>query len=202
MLLFMGYLLLTNHEEKEQFLIEDNASPIESMTNLTVLESESNSEVTIGLLYVDVKGEVSHPGVYQLEHGARLNDAIQMAGGFTNEADETQLNLALLLTDQMMVIVPNRLAEDSANVNNQYFNFIETVAEKNNVESIENTKININSADSQELSTLPGIGEKKAQAIIQYREENGSFHTTEEIKNVSGIGEKTFAQIAELIKVE
>ena len=166
---------------------------------LLTMSTTDSTEITTQemIIYVDIKGEVRDPGVYQLSNGARVMDAIESAGGLTNEADEDQLNLALLLSDQMVIVVPNinqTLEEEFSMVN--YF-AIETDEDPHN-----ELKININVADVAELTLLPGIGEKKAQAIIDYREEYGSYQTIEDLMNVSGIGQKTFDKLSSMISIQ
>lgn len=164
----------------------------DSFLDGTVQESEAEAisadektkEVAAQVLYVDVKGAVQQPGVYQVSPGMRILDAIDLAGGFLVSADQSQINLALKLEDQMIVYIPQ--------VGEEIKEFMQQPTLGGTETEKEGGKININTADSTQLQTLNGIGEKKAELIIQYREENGSFQTIEELKNVSGIGEKTF----------
>lgn len=191
------YSLFQNQPETVSFLSESG----ESITDeaLLTMSTTDTTEITTQemIIYVDVKGEVRDPGVYQLSNGARVMDAIESAGGLTNEADEDQLNLALLLSDQMVIVVPNinqTLVEEFSMVN--YF------ANEKDENPHNELKININVADVAELTLLPGIGEKKAQAIIDYREEYGSYQTIEDLMNVSGIGQKTFDKLSSMISVQ
>ncbi|OFK58507.1 hypothetical protein HMPREF2811_05630 [Globicatella sp. HMSC072A10] len=191
------YFLFQNQPETVSFLSESG----ETITDETLLtmSTTDTTEITTQemIIYVDVKGEVRNPGVYQLSNGARVMDAIESAGGLTNEADEDQLNLALLLSDQMVIVVPNinqTLVEEFSMVNH----FANEIDEDPHNE----LKININVADVAELTLLPGIGEKKAQAIIDYREEYGSYQTIEDLMNVSGIGQKTFDKLSSMISVQ
>lgn len=191
------YSLFQNQPETVSFLSESG----ESITDeaLLTMSTTDTTEITTQemIIYVDVKGEVRDPGVYQLSNGARVMDAIESAGGLTNEADEDQLNLALLLSDQMVIVVPNinqTLVEEFSMVN--YF------ANEIDEDPHNELKININVADVAELTLLPGIGEKKAQAIIDYREEYGSYQTIEDLMNVSGIGQKTFDKLSSMISVQ
>lgn len=157
----------------------------------TNLEEENLTEETskAPIIYVDIKGAVKYPGVYQLEAGSRVIDIIEVAGGLLNEADETNLNQAMLLTDQMMIYVPI----EGEQVNQD----IPTLFDESQVH-----KININTADVGQLVSLPGIGVKKAEAIIQYRKDNGSFQTIEDLKEVSGIGDKIFEQLKEQVSIQ
>ncbi len=136
-------------------------------------------------ILVYVCGAVENPGVVALEQDARVVDAIELAGGMTAEADETDVNLAARLTDGEKIYIP-------------------TVAEAaiRKAEEEKKTLININTADITELCTLSGIGESKAEEIIRYREENGFFRTKEELMKVPGIKENLFQKIVEKITVE
>lgn len=189
-----GYFLIEHLTYNDISLMTANSElvtpPEESKLSLL---SETTVDITIEtvLIYVDVKGEVNAPGVYELQSGTRIIDAIELAGGVTDLANTDQVNFAMLLSDQMMIYVPSRneVAENSA------LNVAIDV-------SPHQDKVNINRADVTLLKTLPGIGDKKAQDIINYREANGSFETVESLKNVKGIGEKTFEQLVDLITVQ
>ena len=132
--------------------------------------------------YVDIKGEVLRPGVYEFSCESRMQEVIKKAGGFTEEADETKINLAQKITDQMQIIVPNVNSEKGSSTNT----------------SVSNSKqgtININTATLEELQTIKGIGKKKAEAILQYRKEHGAFRTKEDLLQVKGIGKKALEAI-------
>ncbi|TFB24867.1 hypothetical protein E3U55_00300 [Filobacillus milosensis] len=137
------------------------------------------------IVYVDVKGEVKKPGVYKMTEGKRVIDLINKAGGFLDEADQTRVNLAMLLRDEMVIHVP-KLSELNKND-------ITTEASDG--------KIRINIASKEDLMKIPGIGEQKALTIIEYREREGLFRTVEDLLNISGIGEKTLEKISEYIIV-
>lgn len=161
------------------------------------VDKESTPEENVEqLIYAEIKGEVNQPGVYQLNDGDRVINLIEQAGGLTNLAATDAINQAMIVTDQMSVIVPNIEEWEKNVVTNEAAVPTETGSEITDV-----TTININTADSMALQTLPGIGPKKAEAIILYREEQGSFQQVEEIMNISGIGEKTFEKLAPYIRV-
>ncbi len=145
-------------------------------------------------VYVDVKGEVVKPGLYEVRQGDRLKFVIDRAGGFTEEADEKVINLAVKVIDEMMVYVP-KVGEVEAHPE---LLASSPTSEMNNA----NSKLNINTATQQEFETLPGIGPAKAGTFVQYREENGPFASIEDIQNISGIGEKTFEKLKEHIFVQ
>ena len=143
--------------------------------------------------YVDIKGEVLHPGVYEFSCESRVQEVIKKAGGFTEEADETKINLAQKITDQMQMIVPNVHSKQEGGVT-------EGNSEKGNSSNTtpSNSKqgtVNINTATLEELQTIKGIGKKKAEAILQYRKEHGAFRTKEDLLQVKGIGKKALEAI-------
>lgn len=184
--LFLGFLFLKK-EDKE--VISEEWASFSEIDSIEEVEAEEigDTEEEV-LIYIDVKGEVVKPGVYQIEANKRVIDAVKLAGGETSEANLNHLNLALKLTDQMVVSVPH-MDDEEGDVE------IVTVETEQGTE-----KVNINTADLAQLMTLEGIGPKKAEGIIRYREENGSFKTIEEIKDVSGIGDKTFEKFREKIE--
>ncbi|MDI3480459.1 MAG: competence protein ComEA [Tepidanaerobacteraceae bacterium] len=147
---------------------------------------------------VYVTGAVKNPGVYTLDDGMRVKDAIDLAGGALPEADLLCLNLAQKLHDEDKLYVPKIGETISESEGKQSATGIST---KVGVASLSDGKININTAGITELDTLPGIGPTTAQKIIDYRTQNGPFESIDEIKNVSGIGEKKFDQIKDKIKV-
>lgn len=185
-LVFLGIKILipTKSSEENFFEITD------SFSTTTTLETK---EEVATMIYVDVKGAVYYPGVYQMEKDCRVFEVLEKAGGFTPEADEKVVNQAQILTDQALLYIPKKgeeLKEETVITNNQG---------NTNLDSKE--KVNINTADSQLLQTLPGIGEKKAQAILEYRESQGSFPSIEALMEISGIGVATFEKLKDLIAV-
>ncbi|TWI56377.1 helix-hairpin-helix domain-containing protein [Halalkalibacter nanhaiisediminis] len=154
-------------------------------------ETEEVEEIVEPAFYVvDIKGAVQHPGVYELAQGSRVHEVIKRAGGFLEEADQKQLNLAELLHDEMMIYVPIEGEEvHTTNIN---------TADGGNSDG----RIAINSADAQALEQLPGIGPAKAQAIIAYRDEHGPFKEVDDLLNVSGIGPKSLEQFREMVIIQ
>ena len=143
--------------------------------------------------YVDIKGEVLQPGVYEFSCESRIQEVIKKAGGFTEDADETKINLAQKISDQMQIIVPNLHSKQEGGVT-------EGNSEKGNSSNTtpSNSKqgtVNINTATLEELQTIKGIGKKKAEAILQYRKEHGAFRTKEDLLQVKGIGKKALEAI-------
>lgn len=164
---------------------------IQDIENENFVEMEEKIEIK--MIYVDVGGEVNYPGLYSLPEGSRVNDAIIIAGGTTEKADLSEVNLAYILSDALKITIPKKEVEikkkkaivsKSINISN------------NNSDS---GKVNINTASKEQLKTLSGIGDSTAEKIIKYREENGTFGNTEELKKVSGIGESKYNKIADNI---
>lgn len=157
-----------------------------------VLSEPDKAEVADTQIYVHVCGQVKNPDVYQTEADARVFQVIQLAGGFTAEADEAAINQAQSVYDGQMIYVP-RIGE-SADA---------SLAEQLSGQSgyADNEKVNINTADVEALMSLPGIGEGKAQSILQYRQEHGYFQSIEDIMNVDGIKEGTYTKFKDKITV-
>ena len=166
----------------------------ESVEETTVVETTMLAEKTEvsttkeTVIFVDIKGEVRNPGVYQMKVGDRVKDALEAAGGLTAEADSQKVNLAKRLEDQMVIVVP-KVGEEAE----------EIPAGETRKEATKEGKVNINTATVEELKTLKGVGEKKAEAIIEYRKKNGSFQTKEDLMKVRGIGKKLFESFQERI---
>jgi len=155
-----------------------------------VIETEVETEVGQNKIVVDIKGAVNNPGVYVMEQGDRIVDVIGRADGFQQEANQELINLALLLEDEMMILVPLQGQEG-----------LET-GQLTITSSKGNRKVNINQATEEQLEEIPGIGPVKAAAIISFREEHGAFKSVEDIVQVSGIGQKSIEKIAEYIEVK
>ncbi|XJS11440.1 helix-hairpin-helix domain-containing protein [Aerococcaceae bacterium WGS1372] len=169
----------------------------------TIEESSLIQEVNDApeVIYVDVKGAVNQPNMYSFPIGSRVYDAIEAAGGFTMNAASDTVNQAVLLEDQMLLHiytheeVEARQEQDLLKMDGNHF--IPSAID----DSEDSTFVNINIADEAQLMTLPNIGSKKAEAIIKYRQDYGSFIVIEDIMNVSGIGEKTFEGLKDYINV-
>ena len=173
------------------------ASPTKEKVMVTNAVNTTRVEETTTMMpqncYVDIKGEVLRPGVYEFSCESRIQEVIKKAGGFTEEADETKINLAQIITDQMQIIVPNLHSKQEGGVT-------EGNSEKGNTSNTtpSNSKqgtVNINTATLEELQTIKGIGKKKAEAILQYRKDHGAFRTKEDLLQVKGIGKKALEAI-------
>lgn len=149
----------------------------------------------------DISGAIKNQGVYTLKNGARLNELIEIAGGLTTNAQLKNVNRALILKDQDKIYIPHVGEKFSKTdiVSSEEENST-TSADISNAQS-NSPKININTADSVELQKLNGIGEKKAQQIISYRQKNGQFKQIEDLKQVSGIGDKTFETLKSQLEI-
>lgn len=185
---------------KEEYMTEifeeesnDNMEYTETLEEDTTIINEDS--IDRNKIIVEIKGEVAKPDVYQLEEGSIIKDLIDMAGGVTEEADLSRINRAEELLNHELIIIGNINDETESSVvqNNSTYS-----SNGNNSDKV-STLININTADLEQLKGITGIGNIKAQSIIDYREANGGFKSLEELKNVDGIGDKTFEKIKEQI---
>ncbi|MDO4622208.1 MAG: ComEA family DNA-binding protein [Eubacteriales bacterium] len=154
-----------------------------------------------GTIFVYVCGAVAVPGVYELPEGSRVYEAVAAAGGLLPEADERCLNQAVLLTDGLQITVFTR--EETAGkvpAESMVTGMTGDAAAGGTADS-GTGKVNLNTADKEELMTLPGIGAARAESIIRYRTENGSFSSIEDIQNIEGIKAKAFEKIKDYIEV-
>lgn len=152
--------------------------------------------------YIDIKGSVKKPGVYEFKKNDRVIDAINMAGGLLKNANTSNVNLSQKLTSEMVIYISNNneIKNDNNKINCDTKCKVEVIEVNNCVdENNKKNKININTATVEDFTNLNGIGESKAKSIIQYRETNGDFKSIEDIKNISGIGESLFNKIKDSI---
>lgn len=161
-------------------------------------KEENQEEEKLKKVFVDIKGMVTSPGVYEVDSTSRVNDVINIAGGLLEGADTSYINLAKIVRDEMTIIINSKeeilekYKEEVCVCNCPEINNDACI--ENNT-SIDNEPININTASKEELTKIPGIGESKAESIVKYREENGLFTIVEDIKKVSGIGDSLFEEI-------
>ena len=167
---------------------EEAVEESEAVVTTVLVEKTEESTTLEAVIFVDIKGEVKKPGVYQMKVGDRVKDALDAAGGLTAEADSQKVNLAQRVEDQMVIVVP-KVGEEAEAI----------PAGVTSKEVSKEGKVNINTATVEELKTLKGVGEKKAEAIIEYRKKNGSFKTKEDLMKVRGIGKKLFESFEERI---
>ena len=163
-----------------------------SKDSSTEKEVKKEEPVEQDLITVDVKGAVKSPGIYDLPVGSRVNDAVQKAGGLTEQADSKSLNLAQKVSDEALVYVPTK-GEEAASQQTGSGTASSTSKDK---------KVNLNKASLEELKQVKGLGGKRAQDIIDHRETNGKFKSVEELKKVSGIGAKTIEKLKDYVTVD
>lgn len=180
----------------------------------TVIEKkkETKKQTNKEVYKVDIKGQVINPGIYSLNSNSRVIDVIEKAGGLTENADTSVINLSKKINDEMVIIIYSYDEVKEFGKTKEKEKQVLTECKNNEIYSLENNacieiketttisgKININTATKEELMTLTGIGESKANDIIKYRETNGPFKTIEDLTKVNGIGESTLANIKENI---
>lgn len=192
MCIVIGYYIISKTEKYDY-------SDIEKISNIVEEDQEVDDNIIENKIVIHITGEVEEEGVIELEKGARISDAIEEAGGTTEEADLSNVNLAYSLSDGQKVKIPNINEKDEEII------VVEEKAGDNIIiegNKSKEEKININKAAQTEIETLPGIGPSTALKIITYRNEHGKFKNIEDIKNVSGIGDSKFENIKEYICVE
>lgn len=172
-------------------VIEDNNGINNIIEEKAVEEVEKKEEIAVHII-----GAVKKEGIIYLEKGARIIDAIKKAGGETSKADLSKVNLAYQLQDGQKIYIPSKNDKNSEYI----------IESGGNNENIDNNngkekKVNINTANQNELDSLPGIGPSIAERIIEYRQENGNFSKIEDLQNVKGIGDAKFQDIKEYVTV-
>ena len=192
MLLFIGYYIVskTNNSQYVELETEENKVIENTITNKETFENEEK-------IIIHVTGAVKNKGIVEIKKGLRISDAINAAGGITEEADLSKINLAYAVEDGQKIYVPS--------INDQEMTDIITSDAGENVleySNEKNDKVNINTASQTELETLNGVGPSTALKIINYREECGGFEKIEDITNVPGIGEAKFESMKEHICVK
>lgn len=190
------------YEESQSAIAESNELELVDLTTTTSEESKKS-------IFIDIKGAVKKPGVYETDENSKVIDAITLAGGLKSNADTSNINLSQHLKDEMVIYIftENELKKSEEKIACDTTCKTEVIEVNNCTEktsSVNNEKddklININTASKEELMSLSGIGEAKADAIIAYRNEK-QFATIEDIMEVSGIGESVFATIKDSITV-
>lgn len=194
---------------KNQQIIDEEAALTVSNTGISLIETPLNLENSKVPIYIC--GAVMKPGVYYVASDAIINDVVKLAGGLTRLADDSIINLASTIQPNEKIIIPTQ-GEEIDKSENSYENRerngifpnteIENNSSLNTVSGMQNNIININTATKEQLMTLSGIGEVKAEAIIAYRQESGGFKSTDEMIQVSGIGKKTFEKIKQFITTD
>ena len=189
-IIIAGLLLIGLQQNSQE---KSSVIPVQINASENTENSISQPEIAKNEIVVHIAGAVENPGVYTLTEGQRIEDALQKAG-LTDQADADALNRAALLNDGQKIVVP--FTDEAHTINQQ------EISSENSLSTTEqNHKINLNQATITQLMDLPGIGEVKAGAIIQYRQEHGGFRSVEELLQVSGIGRAIYAQVADSVYV-
>jgi competence protein ComEA len=188
------YEQIFSKDKEESIFVDTNKYRDEEVINYKINSEDNKVLNEEKKIVVDIKGSVKNPKEYELVEGSRVRDLIQAAGGVTEEADENTIHFSKILIDEECVYIYKKGEHENIESITPVGNSVET----NNA----NKKININKASIEELSTLYGIGEVKAKAIIDYREKNGGFKSIEELGNVDGIGSKTVDKLRDKVDIK
>ena len=184
LVLIIGGLFYFNQNKTEDY----SGVSFSNISNETNNKDEKAENIHDEKIFVDVKGAVKHPGVFETTKDKRVKDLIEEAGGLLEDADTSTLNLSQKVKDQMVIYVlkhgekPKQITDDGSSSSNT-------------------DVININTANKEQLMKISGVGKTKAEAIISYREKNGDFKKKEDITKVHGIGKATFEKIKDKIEV-
>lgn len=188
---------LYQSENNEEIILNNDINEITKVQEETIIGMPSAKEKVV----VHIIGEVNNPGVVTLNEGDRIIDAINSAGGKTEEADLSKINLAYIIEDGTQIYIP-RINE---NLNNIELISSEAgqgvIIDSSDIGENLEAKVNINTSNKEKLMTLPGIGETTAQKIIDYRQQNGKFKTIDELQNVNGIGESKYNSLKDKITI-
>lgn len=197
LVLFFSYAYFSNFIPKEDDSYEENWLTEEENPSTSLAESASVEDPEKpSILMADIKGAVKIPGVYEVNDGERVIDLIEKAGGLLEDADSTSVNFAMKVSDEMVVYIP-KIGEDNLGIEGGI-----VANGQQSITGADGGKVNLNTASTSELETLPGIGPAKSSAILEFRETNGGFKTIEDLKSISGIGEKTFEKLQDMITVK
>ncbi|HEM5091975.1 TPA: helix-hairpin-helix domain-containing protein [Streptococcus suis] len=195
-LLMAMFLIFSQSAKSDQTGLTDFPQTEQTSSSQEQTEETSTEESEeLSQLVVDVKGAVEKPGLYTLEAGARVNDAVEVAGGLTSQADPKSINLAQKLSDEAVVYVASKDENISVVTST-------TASSAMSQEEKTTSLVNLNTATEADLQTISGIGAKRAADIIAYREANGGFKSVDDLNNVSGIGDKTMESIRPYVTVD
>ncbi|HHB0766291.1 helix-hairpin-helix domain-containing protein [Enterococcus faecium] len=195
-----GFLLsnLLFHREPEEIAAKEMLSPFSSSEENQLPEGNTVEEdVRPKFMYTDIKGSVKEPGIYSFSSEERVYDVLKRAGGLLEEADSDRINFSAKIEDQQVLYIP-AVGEDLP----EHLDQLVSPEGKQSTADSEPSKININTASPSELQQIPGIGSVKAQEIIRFREENGSFQKVEDLQEISGIGEKTVEKLKNFVTIK
>ncbi|SJX70867.1 Late competence protein ComEA, DNA receptor [Enterococcus faecium] len=195
-----GFLLsnLLFHREPEEIAAKEILSPFSSSEENQLPEGNTVEEdARPKVMYTDIKGSVKEPGIYLFSSEERVYDVLKRAGGLLEEADSDRINFSAKIEDQQVLYIP-AVGEEPP----EHLNQSASPEGKQSTADTEPSKININTASPSELQQIPGIGSVKAQEIIRFREENGSFQKVEDLQEISGIGEKTVEKLKNFVTIK
>lgn len=190
-----GEILMETGERAESGIAADDGQQTGEDRN-SITESPEIKETLKDLIYVYVCGQVRTPGVYSLDEGSRLFEAVDLAGGILPEGDLTRINLAAVLADGQKIYIPSAAEAETMQDAEEFSEESEKSGD------VSGQRVNINRASKETLMTLPGIGEAKAEAILAYRQAEGDFESPEALMNVPGIKEGVFAKIKDRIAID
>ena len=192
---FLAWLNVTKTTADAQNDLPALSTTFSTSSSTSDLKTGSSSSQTESQkLFVDIKGAVKNEGVYEISNGSRVTDVVKLAGGFTEDADKKSVNLAQKLTDEAVIYVA-KVGEAATPITNSQ-------TTSNRSTETNSNKINLNTATLSELQMISGIGAKRAQDIIDYRDANGGFSSVDDLANVSGIGEKTLEKLKSEVTVD
>lgn len=181
-------IVFINIMNKDFFNQSDGEVKVDRAFDTGSKDSLSEADVEEDYIYTHITGEIKKPGVYKMKAGTRMDDLVKEAGGLTEDADIDLINLSEKLVDEERIIVPAKGASNNTDETSHAASDVQT------------KKININTADLNELTSIPSVGEKTAQKIIDYREKK-KFKKIEDIMNIEGIGENKFKNMKDYISV-
>ncbi|PDZ55225.1 competence protein ComE [Bacillus cereus] len=174
-LLFLVFWKTNQNVERTPITMNVQEKEIEKKGKPKISDTKEQKRTII----IDVKGAVSKEGVYEMKEGDRVKDAVQKAGGFLSEVDMKKVNLAQIVQDQMLLYIPSKNESEQGVL----------------ISSKEDGKIRINTAAKEQLEKITGIGSRKAESILKYREEHGPFQKIEDLLEIDGIGAKSLEKI-------
>jgi len=177
--LFLLFGKTNQYTERAVIATDVQAKEIEKKSKPKILDTKEQKKIIV----IDMKGAVVKEGVYEMKEGDRVKDAIEKAGGFLPEADRMKVNLAQMVQDQMLLYVPNKDEQ------------VQEAAAASKGEG----KVQINAASKEQLEKITGIGSRKAESILKYREEHGPFQKIEDLLEIDGIGVKSLEKIKDQI---
>ncbi|WP_342715773.1 helix-hairpin-helix domain-containing protein [Bacillus paramycoides] len=177
--LFLLFWKPNEHTERSVIATDEQVKEIDKKSKPKISDIKQQKKIIV----IDMKGAVVKEGVYEMKEGDRVKDAIEKAGGFLPEADRMKVNLAKMVQDQMILYVPNK---------NEQAQEVAAVSKGEG-------KVQINAASKEQLEKITGIGSRKAESILKYREEHGPFQKIEDLLEIDGIGVKSLEKIKDQI---